>query len=272
MNIPAATTTFLALMRREFWEQKRMVIWPVSIVCIVALGFVICALIIGNTQDFSNHSTAAQAAAWEATMTAEELAQWKEYRANADFVATSMFIHVFSAVCAFIASLVALYYLCGSLYDDRKDRSILFWKSLPTTDLQVVMSKLLTAMILFPAAALIAATITSILSFGVLGLFSVIGSDDFVRVVLSSFALDFTALLKGLGHVIAAATHHALYMIPVFCYLMLISASVRRSPVLFAILPFLVLAMLSPLIVKIRESRQLVGAVLQRLRRPRPEL
>ncbi|XOV89546.1 MAG: hypothetical protein ACFHX7_06585 [Pseudomonadota bacterium] len=45
---------------------------------------------------------------------------------------------------------VVLFYLLGTLYDDRRDRSILFWKSMPVSDAMTVFSKLVTALVLVP--------------------------------------------------------------------------------------------------------------------------
>ena len=50
-----------------------------------------------------------------------------------------------------ILSLVVFFYLVGSLYEDRKDRSILFWKSLPVSDFSTVCVKVFTALIAVPA-------------------------------------------------------------------------------------------------------------------------
>ena len=50
-----------------------------------------------------------------------------------------------------VLPIVAFFYCLGALYDDRRDRSILFWKSLPISDTTTVLSKLLTALVLAPA-------------------------------------------------------------------------------------------------------------------------
>src|SRR5690606_7712994 len=45
---------------------------------------------------------------------------------------------------------VLFFYLLGALYDDRRDRSVLFWKSLPISDTATVASKVITAMLVAP--------------------------------------------------------------------------------------------------------------------------
>jgi hypothetical protein len=47
--------------------------------------------------------------------------------------------------------IAVLVYLLGTLYGERKDRSILFWKSMPVSDAATVLSKLLSAAIVLPA-------------------------------------------------------------------------------------------------------------------------
>ncbi len=46
---------------------------------------------------------------------------------------------------------VMFFYLTGCLFEDRKDRSILFWKSMPVSDWITVIAKLITALFLIPA-------------------------------------------------------------------------------------------------------------------------
>ncbi len=60
------------------------------------------------------------------------------------------------------AAILAVIYLLDCLYADRRDRSILFWKSLPVADHTVVLSKLATGLLLIPLGAWIAATVTSL--------------------------------------------------------------------------------------------------------------
>ena len=46
-----------------------------------------------------------------------------------------------------VLAFVVFFYCLGALYDDRRDRSILFWKSLPLSDTQTVLSKVISALI-----------------------------------------------------------------------------------------------------------------------------
>ena len=54
---------------------------------------------------------------------------------------------------AIVYFLVAFFVLLGSLHDDRRDRSVLFWKSLPLSDAETVVSKFAVACIVIPLVA-----------------------------------------------------------------------------------------------------------------------
>ena len=51
--------------------------------------------------------------------------------------------------------LVVFFYLLGALYEERRDRSILFWKSMPVSDVMTVASKLVTALLVVPLVYLV---------------------------------------------------------------------------------------------------------------------
>lgn len=59
-----------------------------------------------------------------------------------------------------VLAFVVFFYCLGALYDDRRDRSILFWKSLPLSDTQTVLSKVISALVVAPLIAVIAGIIT----------------------------------------------------------------------------------------------------------------
>lgn len=70
-----------------------------------------------------------------------------------------------------VLAFVVFFYCTGALYDDRRDRSILFWKSLPLSDTQTVLSKALSALLVAPIIAVIASVLTM---FGFMAILSVI--------------------------------------------------------------------------------------------------
>jgi ABC-2 type transport system permease protein len=130
------------------------------------------------------------------------------------------------------------WYLTDCLYNDRRDRSILFWKSLPVSDTQTVLSKLLMGVIVIPLVFMIAADLTSLL----------------MAFVISVRARSFNAILWHPGtwfqvqvlwlYVIVTS---AIWFLPVIGWLMLISAWAKRAVMLWALLPPLVLYLIEKL-------------------------
>src|ERR1041384_7751388 len=76
----------------------------------------------------------------------------------------------FTVLLYLLMAVVAFFYLCDCLYAERKDRSILFWKSLPVSDTLTVLSKLIVALIAIPLVVYVLSLVTNILAFGILKL------------------------------------------------------------------------------------------------------
>src|SRR5690606_13399618 len=85
-------------------------------------------------------------------MTPKDMAKWSE---GIDFT-----LLLSSAWPFIVLAFVVFFYCLGALYDDRRDRSVLFWKSLPLSDTQTVLSKLASALVVAPVLAVIAAVLT----------------------------------------------------------------------------------------------------------------
>ena len=71
--------------------------------------------------------------------------------------------HALSVPFFIVLMIVVLFYLLGSLYEDRKDRSILFWKSMPVSDFATVSMKLFTGLVAVPAVYLVCVAIVQVM-------------------------------------------------------------------------------------------------------------
>lgn len=137
------------------------------------------------------------------------------------------------------AWLACFYYLLNCLYADRKDKSILFWKSLPVSETQNVLTKLLLACIgivaIFIAIAWLTAIFTFILALAASSLSSTqIGQgSDWEFSAVEFFLQPSASLVMGL-----------IWGAPLFTYVLLVSAAARRSPFILLTLPPLVLLFL----------------------------
>ena len=132
--------------------------------------------------------------------------------------------------------IVGLFYCLDALYGERRDRSILFWKSLPVSDRTAVLSKMAVPMMVLPLIAYVLSAMTQLvlLFFGT----AVLSGSGLSPVPLWAEVKFFRGLIimfYGLGV-------HALWFAPVYGWLLLISAWAKRAPVLWAVLPLLAIS------------------------------
>jgi hypothetical protein len=156
-----------------------------------------------------------------------------------------------------ILVLVSVNYLLGSLYNDRKDRSILFWKSMPVSEWEEVLSKLAVALVVAPAI-FIAVSIVTQLACVVLAMLVVWRMDmDAFQLVLGN--IDFVPLfLNQIGGWVLTA----LWVAPAYAWLLLASAAARRSPFMLAIAPVVGLMLIEGVFLG---TEYVVSAVLNHL-------
>ena len=144
-----------------------------------------------------------------------------------------------SVLFSMILGFVVFFYLLGSLYDDRKDRSILFWKSLPASDTLTIGSKLLSAMVVAPLIFWVVYVLTHIL---IMLLFSAVivtlGENPW------TLLLSLGSPFKAWSLVLTSWLAQAIWALPLYGWLMLVSSFAPRIPLLFAILPPVVLGVL----------------------------
>jgi ABC-2 type transport system permease protein len=132
----------------------------------------------------------------------------------------------------FVTVLVNLFYCIDALYGERRDRSILFWKSLPVSDTATVLSKASIPLVVVP---LVTWAITVGLQWIMLLVSSVIllGSGLSVATLWTQLSFFQMSLLL-LYHLFTA---HTLWPAPVYCYLLFVSGWARRAVLLWAALP-----------------------------------
>lgn len=128
--------------------------------------------------------------------------------------------------------IVLFFYLLDSLYAERKDRSILFWKSLPVSDGATVVSKLLVALVAVPVGIYLLALVSDLVFSGI---FWVRSSDSLMSQALLSW--DTGVWLRVHGLMLAGLLLAVLWYAPVAAYLLLVSAWARRNVFLWAVLP-----------------------------------
>jgi ABC-2 type transport system permease protein len=138
--------------------------------------------------------------------------------------------------------IVAAYYCLDALYGERRDRSILFWKSLPVSDATTVLAKA-TVPVLLPVFGTV---ITAVANFIILLVSSAILAAQGMSVATLWAKADLVRMsLMLLYHMV---TVHTLWWMPFFGWFLLVSAWARRAPIVWAVLPPLGIVLLEKLV------------------------
>lgn len=197
------------LIRREFWEHPALWIAPLAVsVCLLLISLVIA----GNIT----------LPAFEGRI---------EHGPNAIGAQAFFKSGILVGVLLFqfmLAAIVVGFYALDCLYAERKDRSILFWKSLPVSDASTVLSKFAVASVVMPLGVFLLAGITGLLAAGIV----VLRADG-----LAPHVWDTGLWIRAYGTFFVALIAGMLWYTPVIAYLMLVSAWARGSVLMWAFLP-----------------------------------
>ena len=198
--------TQLALIRRELWEHRAIYVVPIVLILLVSLTSVTGQVAISSLDEEIN-----LAILGTANLTENERGM----------AITGVMLGV---SWLFFLTMLALsyFYSLDALYAERKDKSILFWRSLPVTDAETVVSKLLTASIVIPAVTFAAIVITHVLVLAISSVWVGMRGVDGGSLIWGSAPLMQNWL----------ATLIALVVLPIW------------SPFLLAVLPLFVIPML----------------------------
>jgi len=146
----------------------------------------------------------------------------------------------------FILEMLVLtaFYALDTLYAERKDKSILFWRSLPVTDSETVVSKLLTAIVVVPLITLAVIVITHLLSLFVTSIW--VGARG-----ANAWHLIWEAapLLDNWAATFVFVIALVLWLSPFVGWFLLVSGYTKRSPMLMALLPIIILPMLEKIFI-----------------------
>jgi ABC-2 type transport system permease protein len=217
----------IALIKREFWENKGAFRTTPLVIGGIYIAFLLMSIFTTAHID-SDLYTFREAVRFLATQPVE----FRAIHGHDVILGSSMFFTL-------VLSFVVFFYLLGALYDDRKDRSILFWKSLPASDTLTIASKLLSAMILAPFMFWVIFVLTQILMAGIASLMVLsVGENPW------TLFLSVINPLKPWGLLLVSYLAASIWFLPVYGWLLLVSSFAPRIPLLFALLPPVVLAIL----------------------------
>jgi ABC-2 type transport system permease protein len=131
-----------------------------------------------------------------------------------------------------IGLLVAVVYCLDALYGERRDRSILFWKSLPVSDLTTVLSKASIPVLVLPLVTLALTVATHLVM--LLGSSAVLAASGTSAETLWRHVPFLEVSAASFAHVVV---FHGLWYAPFYGWLLLVSAWAKRVPFLWATLP-----------------------------------
>ena len=235
---------FKTLVTRELWEHRSLVWAPVVTAALLVIGTLLSAQGTGSMQINldGNDSSFFATLSTDPNVNSQLFGIW-----------TSSLI----VPQAFVGLLVIFFYLLDCLYAERKDRSILFWKSLPVSDESTVLSKGLTALIVVPVWVWLLSLVSGLLVFGIVAV-KVSGTP---LAPLGDFhaAVWLTSQLVLLQNLFLAALWYA----PVVGYLLVASAFAPRSPLVWTILPPVLLVTAEKIVFN---TSHIAGFISHRLR------
>jgi ABC-2 type transport system permease protein len=204
---------FLWLVRREIWEHKAIWVAPA-----IVIGCLVLLMLTGNVHLGPFTGMDGEAGLGQVP---EDLQ-----------VKLLMIVYAGLALVVYmIMGIVGFFYSLDALYADRRDRSVLFWKSLPISDAETVLSKFAVAMVVIPLVALGASLVSQLVV-------AAGGSARFAIEGMPGVAMwRPEALLGGFAVALLWCVTAMLWYAPIVGYLMLASAWAPRGPFLWAVLP-----------------------------------
>lgn len=219
----------IALIRRELWEHRAIYVTPLVIALLVSL------IAVTGQVTVSGFDHAVNLGILGATNLGE----------NERSAALSVLMISLSSPFVLAMTILSTFYALDALYAERKDRSILFWRSIPLTDSETVLSKLLMALLVIPLItfALIALTHVVVLLITSVWL-GARGANAWHLIWAAAPLLDTWA--AALVFLLALQ----LWLSPFIGWFLFVSAFAKRSPLLIAFLPIAILPMLEGIIFK----------------------
>jgi ABC-2 type transport system permease protein len=205
--IPATRVLYWSV-RRELWENRSVYLAPLAVAAVALFGFSLSSI----------------AGIWEKPLRLNPAQPQAPY----DIAAGLMML---------TGIVVSVFYCLDALHGERRDRGILFWKSLPVSDLTTVGSKAIIPLVILP---LLTFAITVAMQWLMLLLSSAVLLVSGLSVTALWTNLSFLRMsLLLLYHVLTA---HALWPAPIYCWLLLVSGWPRRATFLWAALPLVAIA------------------------------
>jgi ABC-2 type transport system permease protein len=218
------------LIKREFWEHRSLWIAPLAVASFLVLMALGAAVFADVHFNMGARGWGGQNGMWPRNVSMMQMG-----------------VFGFTMQLFFVSSITCGFYLLDCLYSERKDRSILFWKSLPVSDLQTVTSKFAVATVVVPLGVFLLAAVL----YPTLYAISAIGIPDFSAMTGGWNTADW---LRAEGAVLSAVVATGLWYAPIAAWSMMASVFSRRSPIMIALLPLVVIGVAEGLVFRSGET------------------
>lgn len=210
----SAFKRFRGLLRREFLEHPNLFVTaPVGLMLLILLTNAWAAISAGNYVEISN--------------LAGLFAEWLQGYSVAQL---SLMMFPLGLPFALLLGLCIILYLSGTLYQDRRDLSVLFWHSMPVSNFTVVLSKIFTAIFIAPLAYMLVMLVVYLAG---LGGFAYLELNQSIET--DTLVLLLQAVLRSLGLMYLTMVLSVLLLFPLVGWILLFSAFAKRTPLLWAL-------------------------------------
>lgn len=213
----------LSSVRREVRENRSIYIAPLAVAVVIVFGALLAAIADLSRQIVKFDSP-----------------RHYEYAAGA-LMATTL--------------IVAIFYCLDALYGERRDRSILFWKSMPVSDLTTVLSKMAVPLVILPVVTFVITIVTQLIML-LLSSAVLLANGQSALALWAKLPWGQMSLML-LYHLI---TVHSLYYAPIFGWLLLVSAWARRLPFLWAFLPLAAIGIIEKMVFNTSHFGAMLGS------------
>lgn len=204
--LPNHWRQFCWSVRREIWENRSIYLVPLGVGLLIVLATAI------NVMHMAPR-----------LHTASLDPMQRHPAVEAPFIFASLLL-------MFSTMVVSVFYAVDALYGERRDRSVLFWKSMPVSDTITVLAKLSIPMLVLPLVTFAVTFVTQLLML----LLGLIGGGAGLWAHLGLLQMWW-------GEFFHLVAFHGIWWAPFWGWFLLASAYARRAPLLWAVLPPLII-------------------------------
>jgi ABC-2 type transport system permease protein len=216
--------------RRELWEHRWLYLAPLAVSIFIVVGFLLSTIGMPHRR--------------RAVSLLDEGHQRAAIGEPYNFSSGMLLLTVF---------VVGAFYCLDALYGERRDRSILFWKSLPVSDRTTVLAKATIPYAVLPAVAFVITMVIHLIMV------------TWSTMLLLGAGIPASTLFSQLQYIpspfviLYAVAAIALWHAPIYAWLLLVSAWAKRAAILWAVLPVIVPMMLEAMIFRTAHFAKFIG-------------